>query len=204
MSALGAFHGLNPAMGWLFAVALGLQRRSQRAVLVSLLPIAAGHAVSVAAVGAIVWGGLRVVTGSSMTLTAACVLLLFGMYKLFNTYRHPRWVGMKVGLGDLFVWSFLMATGHGAGLMVAPLFVSLGAPGAHHHGPAAIDTSSPVALASGLLAHTCAMLAVMAGVAWVVYARVGLAVLKRGWINFDMIWATALLIAGASALIAAL
>ena len=69
--ALGAYHGINPAMGWLFAVALGLHRQRREIVWLSLLPIAAGHLVStglvaavfVAAGIALAPGLLRVVAG---------------------------------------------------------------------------------------------------------------------------------------------
>lgn len=47
---LGAYHGINPGMGWLFAVALGLQERTRAAVLRALPPIALGHLVSIGAV----------------------------------------------------------------------------------------------------------------------------------------------------------
>ena len=39
LAAIGAFHGLNPAMGWLFAVAFGLHRGSRRVLFLSLGPI---------------------------------------------------------------------------------------------------------------------------------------------------------------------
>jgi hypothetical protein len=187
-------------MGWLFALSLGLQQRSGRAVWTALLPIAAGHAASLALVAALVMMGLRFVTTTTLQLLTAAVLLAFGAYKVFNYYRHPRWVGMKVGMRDLTAWSFLMAMAHGAGLMVAPTLVSVsyicGAQGA------------PVSLGTGLVlavgVHTLAMLTVMATVAWVVYMRLGLMVLRQNWINFDLIWAVALLLVGSLALLTAL
>jgi hypothetical protein len=200
MLGFGAYHGLNPGMGWLFALSLGLQQRSGRAVWTALLPIAAGHAASLALVAALVMMGLRFVTTTTLQLLTAAVLLAFGAYKVFNYYRHPRWVGMKVGMRDLTAWSFLMAMAHGAGLMVAPTLVSVsyicGAQGA------------PVSLGTGLVlavgVHTLAMLTVMATVAWVVYMRLGLMVLRQNWINFDLIWAVALLLVGSLALLTAL
>ncbi|MCG8349658.1 MAG: hypothetical protein MI924_17985 [Chloroflexales bacterium] len=200
MLGFGAYHGLNPGMGWLFALSLGLQQRSSRAVWTALLPIAAGHAASLALVAALVVMGLRFVTTTTLQLLTAAVLLAFGAYKVFNYYRHPRWVGMKVGMRDLTAWSFLMAMAHGAGLMVAPTLVSVayicGTPGI------------PVSLGTGLVlavgVHTLAMLVVMAAVAWVVYTRLGLMVLRQSWINFDLIWAVALLLVGSLALLTAL
>lgn len=182
-------------MGWLFALALGLQRRSERAIWIALGPIALGHATSLALVaGAVLLLGALVST-AALEIVAAVPLVVFGGWKLRNYYRHPRWVGMHVSLGDLAVWSFLMATGHGAGLMVAPVLVEAAAdPSGHGAGTVART------LGLGVLVHTAAMLLVMALVAWVVYRKLGLAVLRRSWVNFDLIWAVALLVVGVIAL----
>lgn len=172
-------------MGWLFALALGLQQRSGRAIGVALVPIALGHAASLALVALAVGLLGPLVPLRALGLGAGLALIALGLYKLRNWYRHPRWVGMRVSLADLFGWSFLMASAHGAGLMVAPPLIAVGT-GAH---PAP-------ALALGVALHTAAMLAVMAAVAWIVYRKLGLAVLRRAWINFDLIWAAALLAVG--------
>jgi hypothetical protein len=189
VAAFGAYHGLNPGMGWLFALSLGLQRRSERAIALALIPIAAGHAASVAiAAGAVLALG-ALVSPRDLEIASACVLLAFGAYKLRTYYRHPRWVGMQVSRLDLVWWSFLMATAHGSGLMIAPTLITLS------------DTphpdSAPLALAVAI--HTAAMLAVMALVSWIIYKKVGLAVLRTSWVNFDLIWAVALLIVGSVA-----
>ena len=119
LAGLGAFHGLNPAMGWLFAVALGLQRGNRAAVLQSLLPIAAGHALSVGMVVLAV-GALRAfVDPMILQVGAAIALIGFGLYRLLA--RHRGRVGMQVSRVQLLVWSFLMATAHGAGLMLIPV-----------------------------------------------------------------------------------
>jgi hypothetical protein len=125
LAALGAFHGLNPAMGWLFALALGLQRRSEWAIVRALVFITAGHAASVLLVASILFLMGAFVPLRWVRLTSGSVLLVFGMYKLFRYYRHPRWVGMQVGARDLFMWSFLMASAHGAGLMLAPIILGM-------------------------------------------------------------------------------
>lgn len=191
MAAFGAYHGLNPGMGWLFALSLGLQRRSERAIALALIPIAAGHAASVAIVAGAVLALGALVSPRDLEIASACVLLAFGAYKLRTYYRHPRWVGMQVSMLDLVWWSFLMATAHGSGLMIAPTLITLS------------DTphpdSAPLALAVAI--HTAAMLAVMALVSWIVYKKVGLAVLRTSWVNFDLIWAVALLIVGSVALL---
>ena len=195
----GAYHGLNPGMGWLFALSLGLQQRSQRAIWVSMVPIAAGHAASLVLVAMLILAGFRFIPAGLLQMVTGVLLIAFGVYKVLRYYRHPRWVGMKVGLADLTWWSFLMATAHGAGLMIAPALISIAAmEGVHHHHQ--MPGGGP-GVFLGILAHTLAMLAVMTAVAWLVYRHLGLAVLRQKWINFDLIWAVALLLVGALSLV---
>lgn len=210
MLGFGAYHGLNPGMGWLFALSLGLQRQSERAIWASLLPIAAGHAASLLLVAALVLAGAQFISTSILELLTALVLIGFGLYKIVNYYRHPRWVGMQVSMKDLAWWSFLMAMAHGAGLMVAPALLSMTsaqpemATNGEHAGHAVQQAgmaASSLEMSLGVLLHTGAMLLVMALVAWIVYRRVGLAILRSRWVNFDLIWAIALLIAGGAALL---
>jgi hypothetical protein len=134
LAMLGAYHGLNPGMGWLFAVALGLQERSRAAVVRAFAPIALGHAASIAAVVALVWVLQAAVSPTHLKYAGAGLLIAFGLYKLLAPMSHPRWVGMRVGFRDLTVWSFLMATAHGAGLMLVPVLFRL---------PAAAGAPSP-------------------------------------------------------------
>ncbi len=125
LAGLGAFHGLNPSMGWLFAVALGMHRKRRRIVWLSLLPIAAGHAVSVAAVAAaFVWAGF-VLDARIVKIGAGLTLIGWGLYHWRYGHRHSVRVGMQAGLAGLGVWSFLMATGHGAGLMLWPALMPI-------------------------------------------------------------------------------
>jgi len=196
LAALGAFHGLNPAMGWLFAVALGLQRESMGAVLWSLAPISLGHAMSIALVVVVVSVLQALIDFSLLQWGAALLLMGFGVYRLGA--RHRGRGGMQVGFGELALWSFLMATAHGAGLMVVPVLLHLPI----HAGHAAHLQPDMGAAAVGL--HTAAMLAVAGAVAVVVYRWVGLAFLRRGWINVDLIWALALIAAGVVLLVPAL
>lgn len=196
-------------MGWLFALSNGLQRRSAQGIWLSLLPIAAGHAASILLVALAVLIGLQFLPSQAVEVAMAMLLLGFGAYKLKNYYRHPRWVGMKIGFAGLFGWSFVMATAHGAGLMVAPILAGAAAKTATHAHHAGHEHAShgqnwtglQIALAVGL--HTLSMLVVMGVVAFVVYRYVGLSILRRGWINFDLIWAVALLGAGGIALVSA-
>ena len=200
MIGFGAYHGLNPGMGWLFALSLGLQQNSERALRMALLPIAAGHAASVTIFALLVYAGAHFIPVRPLQILTASVLIAFGIFKLFNYYRHPRWVGMKVSLGDLFGWSFLMATAHGAGLMVAPAMVGM----THSHGGHEMPMQPGVSLFFAVVLHTLVMLTVMGLVAWIFYRKFSLAVLRRNWINFDLIWAAALLVVGGGALFIAL
>ncbi len=199
---LGAFHGLNPAMGWLFAVAVGLQERRKSAVLRSFGPIALGHAASIASVVVLVAAFGVFLPVTLLKILGASILILFGAYKALSPMSHPRWVGMRVGKRDLTVWSFLMATAHGAGLMLVPLIVNIpaarvttGSRSRHM----TMDMTLPVLPAPDLLIvaiHTLAMLAVMGAIALIVFDRLGLRVLREAWFNLDRVWAGALIAAG--------
>jgi len=195
LMALGAFHGINPGMGWLFAVALGMQERRRGAVLRALVPLGAGHALAVAfAVGAALAIGFVIPVGWLRWPTAG-VLVSLGALGLFR-HRHPRWAGMRVSMVGLTVWSFLMATAHGAGLMVVPVFVGMSMAGsehAHHMVPGAGVRAALVA--TGL--HAAGYLMVTALVALLVFEKLGVGLLRRAWFNLDLIWASALIATGA-------
>jgi hypothetical protein len=184
---LGAFHGLNPAMGWLFAVARGLQERSIDRLLQSLPAIAAGHLGSVAAVALVVAATGSLVTGTVLAIGGGVVLVAFGLWRLLSS-RHFRWVGMRLSLWQLAAWSFLMSSAHGAGLMLLPVFTGLRVEG--HAGHA---VSGGLAVAAY---HTLAMFAVAGTIAVIVYKVAGLTVLRRAWFNVDRMWAVALVGAG--------
>jgi hypothetical protein len=194
---------MNPAMGWLFAVALGLQRKSRVAVLWSLLPIAAGHALSVALIITAISGLRTLVEPGMLEIGAAVVLIAFGLYRLFA--RHRARVGMQVGAADLMLWSFLMATAHGAGLMLLPVLLGMPMDTLHHdHSHMVVTTavgSSAVTVLAVVAVHTVAMLAIAGAIAIAVYEWVGLAFLRRGWVNLDLVWALALIGAGAILLV---
>jgi hypothetical protein len=194
--ALGAFHGINPGMGWLFAVALGMQERRRGAVLRALLPLGAGHALAVAgAVGVALAIGFVIPLGW-LRWPIAAVLVSLGVLRFFR-HRHPRWGGMRVSMGGLTVWSFLMATAHGAGLMVVPVFMGMSMSGMseHAHHMHAAGTGAGVAFfATGL--HAAGYLAVTAFVAVLVFEKLGVGILRRAWFNLDLIWSAALVATG--------
>jgi len=192
--ALGAYHGINPGMGWLFAVARGMQEHRARAVAWSLLPIALGHALAIGVVVVIAQAAQGAIPMLYIRIGVAAALVGMGVYKLIRG-RHFRWGGMQVGFRDLTVWSFLMASAHGAGLMVLP--VVLAGPHAHHMTAAQGATSGVWAT----LVHTLGYFTVTAAAALLVYQKFGLAMLRRSWFNLDLIWAVALVVTGFVALL---
>jgi hypothetical protein len=206
---LGAYHGLNPAMGWLFAVALGLQEKSMRAVVQSLFPLGVGHLASVAAVVLAAQLARFTLPLAAVRMGAAAILIAFGVYR-FMRRRHPRWVGMRIGSRDLTLWSFLMASAHGAGLMLLP-FVLAGPqssmPAGHMHH--AMMASAAMSAGMGMpgqwwmpvVVHTLGYLIASASIALLVYGKLGVAVLRRAWFNLDYAWIVALLSMGALTLL---
>ena len=189
-------------MGWLFAVALGLQERRLGAVLRALVPIAIGHELSVVAVTLLVLGIEGFVAPTLVRLTGALILIGFGVFKLLRPRSHPRWVGMRVSLRDLGVWSFLMSGAHGAGLMLFPILmgrsVAEDALATSGHTLPLFDRGG-LSLGEGIAAtavHSLTMLVVMAAIAIVVYTKVGVGILRSAWINLDSLWAGALILAG--------
>jgi hypothetical protein len=205
--ALGAYHGLNPGMGWLFAVSNGMQARRASGVFVALPPIAFGHFLAMAAaLLPFTLLGFYIERLSVISAAAGLILILFGVYKLASQ-RHPRFLA-RIGPSHLILWSFLMATAHGAGLMLVPVVLGLGV---HTHGGhsghqmlfefAGGDLTLTLIAAT---VHTVAMVLAGGAIAWVVYRYVGLRLLRRSWLNLDLLWAVLLIIVGGSALGAAL
>ena len=197
MLLLGAYHGINPGMGWLFAVALGMQEQRGTAVAKSLVPIALGHAV---AIGSVVL--VAIFLGTALPLvtirySVAALLVGLGIFSLVRHW-HPRWVRMRVGFRDLTAWSCLMASAHGAGLMVLPVLLdntveAQSRTAAHCH---MSTMASPLAgiFATGI--HTVGYLAVTGLVAWAFYRKLGLALLRKTWFNFNLAWGAALVVTG--------
>jgi hypothetical protein len=210
LALLGAYHGFNPAMGWLFALALGLQERRRSAVVGALLPIALGHAAAIALAIVLVALLQRLIPLPLLKWPVAAVIFGLGVYRLFRA-SHPRGAGMRVGPRDLVVWSFLMASAHGAGLMLIP--VLLARPMGMHHAMAGARTGAMAGnhlllsvnvLCLAIFVHTAAML-IVAGVLALVffqaYDKAGIGILRHTWLNFDLIWAVALMIAAIAVLL---
>ena len=203
---LGAYHGINPGMGWLFSVALGMQEKTSRAVWRALGPITVGHALAIGVVVALARLAQVVLPLRSMKIGVAVILFAFGLYRLLR-HRHPRCGGMQVGFGDLTIWSFLMASAHGAGLMVLPVLFRMpdggmagdSAASMHHLHMSAFGGATTNLAA--VMIHTLGYLVVTGFVAWVVYAKLGLALLRKAWMNLDLIWAVALVVTGCFVLV---
>lgn len=196
---LGAWHGINPAMGWLFAVALGLQKRSSKAVWQSLVPIAMGHVLAIGIVVVVAFLAGAVISLSRARLVVAALLLFFGLFRLIWG-THPRWGGMQVGFRDLTIWSLLTASAHGAGFMLLPILLGMSAMHSDHE-MHALHVSAGWAGFLAVALHTLAYLLVTGAIAWVVYCRIGLAVLRRAWFNLDRIWAVSLILTAGLTLI---
>src|SRR5215471_10276329 len=188
LAGLGFFHGVNPAMGWLFAVALGLHRQSRKVVLLSWVPIALGHAAAIAAVLLAVLALGLVMHHATLQRIAAGILIGWAIWHAMRGHRQRLRIGMQTGLAGLALWSFLMSSAHGAGLMLVPVLLPLCASRPAH-------AALPVA-AAALGVHTVAMLATITAVSVVVYDWFGLAILRWGWINFDLIWVGSLTACG--------
>jgi hypothetical protein len=189
---LGAYHGINPGMGWLFAVARGMQEHATKAVARALLPITLGHALSIGLVLALA-GLIQIVLPLGyVQMVVAGALISLGILRILRR-RHFAWGGMQVGFRDLTLWSFLMASAHGAGLMVLPIVMPM--EHEHMHMPGRTGVAAT-------LVHTVGYLSVTAVIALLVYRKFGLALLRKAWFNLDLVWAAALIVTGCVALVA--
>ena len=202
LALLGAYHGLNPAMGWLFALALGLQEKRKSAVIGALLPIALGHAAAIAIAILLLRLVQNFLPMNILKWVIAFILFTLGAYRIFRA-SHPRGSGMRVGGKDLFVWSFLMASAHGAGLMILPVLMAQPMHAMTHHMagtmPGFSASLSPTMIGAAVLIHTLSMLSVAGFIAilfFEAYEKAGLQMLRHAWLNFDLLWAIALLVAG--------
>lgn len=195
---LGCYHGINPGMGWLFAVGLGFQERSAAAVLRAIVPLTLGHIASVAAIVLVGVYAAAYLPYRTVHFTGAAILIVFGMYRLVRA-RHIRWVGMRVGFWGLTLWGFLMSSAHGAGLMLLPFIAPdrAGAARAMSMAMPGAAPAQPLQLGALMVAvHTLGYVVVTAVIALIVYTRIGVRFLRTGWINLDMVWAGALIVTG--------
>lgn len=201
VAGLGTFHGLNPAMGWLFAVALGLYRRSRRVVLLSLIPIALGHAMAAACVLA---AGLSLsMSVDHHVLSRICGVILIGWaaWHALRGHQMRSRVGMQAKFAGLTAWSFVMSGVHGAGLMLIPAllpvcnrFSGVSSTSALQGAGGLLAGVGPVATAAvaALTVHAIAMLLTTGIVSLLVFERFGVGCLRTKWVNFDLMWTASL------------
>jgi hypothetical protein len=200
LAGLGAFHGLNPAMGWLFAVALGLHRQSGRVVVRAVPAIAFGHTLSIALIAGLVVATGFLVDGQVVRTAVAAALIGWALWHQIFGHRHRVRFGMQTGLVGLALWSFLMATAHGAGLMVLPAIMPICLTGSPVVGIVGSQTAAVALAAVGV--HSLAMLTATGAIAFAVYRWIGLEILRSVWINVDIVWTLVLFWTGILLLLA--
>lgn len=208
---LGAAHGVNPGMGWLLAVARGCQEQTRRAVWATLGPLAAGHALAIAATIAFAAMVGAIVPIALLRSLVGVGLIARGGVSLVR-HRHPRGGGMQLNARELTWWSFLMATAHGAGLMALPLVLHrpMGSvvsdlqamSGAHTHAQMSLGSDLEGAVVVATVVHAVGYLVVTALAASLVYERFGVRILRAAWINMDLLWSGALIVTGVATLVA--
>jgi hypothetical protein len=198
--ALGAFHGINPAMGWLFAVALGLQEHRRRAVFRAMLPLAAGHGLAILAAVAFTTLARITLPLSYIRWTVAAILIGVGLRFLIR-HPHLRWAGMRVGMADLTLWSFLVASVHGAGLMVVPIFLRMSTTTLVSAGHSRVLSGSLATALTATVLHAASYLLVTLAIALLVFEKFGVGVLRKAWFNLNFVWAAALMATGAATLV---
>src|SRR5687768_2905570 len=116
VAGVGALHGLNPATGWLLAAAWGVRSRDRAQALRALMPIAVGHAASVAVVAAAVALGLSMDRVLLQALAGGLLVVVGVIHLKSRTAQRAR----AAGHAGLALWSFMVSTAHGAGLMLVP------------------------------------------------------------------------------------
>jgi hypothetical protein len=184
-------------MGWLFAVALGLQRGSRKAVWFALGPLAMGHGLAMLlTIGAAAAIGV-VLPPSTLKWGVAALLVALGVYRLVRS-RHIVYGGMQVNSRELATWSFLMATAHGAGLMMLPLVLGRlpSAEHVHHLSAGMLGGGIEWSGIAAAVIHTAGYLLVTGTIAAIVYEKLGLRFLRTAWVNLDLLWAVALVATG--------
>lgn len=204
--ASGAYHGISPGMGWPLAVSAGLMERRASALFAALLSLAVGHFLAIAVMLLpftmllllVAWQG-------SIQAAAGLGVMGFGLFKLCNP-RHAK-ILARIRPTQLAFWSFAVAIAHGAGLMLAPVYLALCQtsdldPG-HAAAQSLINASVDLAVVV-VAAHATAMIITGGFAAWACYRFLGLKFISRSWFNLDTIWAASLLLVGALGFLAGL
>lgn len=203
--ASGLYHGVNPGMGWPLAVSAGLMGRGRRDVVAAQMPLAAGHLVSML----VILLPFALMTAlldwqREIRIGASVVVIAFGAFRLVNR-RHPRALA-RIRPTQLALWSFAIATAHGAGLMLLPIYLGLCSTEeldtAHQASSILMGRSLTTAVLVSLV-HTLAMVAAGGVMALLVHAWLGLKFLSRSWFNLESVWAVSLILIGAIGLLTA-
>jgi hypothetical protein len=201
--ASGLYHGVNPGMGWPLAVSAGMMEKSPRALLAALSALAGGHLLAMllmilpfSLLISLVYWQRQIRIGASL------LVMGFGAFRLIDR-RHPRALA-RIKPTQLGLWSFAAAIAHGAGLMLAPIYLGLCAAEGLDRGDAAANTLISANLGMAVLVsivHSGAMIVAGGLAAWLVYRYLGLRFLSRGWFNLDATWAATLVLVGAISLV---
>ena len=184
IAGLGALHGLNPANGWMFAAAWGVQSRDASRARSALLPIAIGHAASIALVACAIARGVSMDRAMVQGL-AGLLLIAAASWRIVRGSRSAPIDAPRCHAG-MTLWSFLMATAHGSGLMLVPALMPLCLGAGAARGIAGSGSLAPALAAVAV--HAAAMLAAT-GLAAAGICRglsrhpgvVGERVLRQGW-----------------------
>jgi hypothetical protein len=200
--ASGLYHGVNPGMGWPLAVSAGMMEKSPRALVAALWALAAGHLLAMflmilpfSLLISLVYWQRQIRIGASL------LVMGFGAFRLIDR-RHPRALA-RIKPSQLALWSFAAAMAHGAGLMLAPIYLGLCEANGLNRGDAAAGTLISANLGMALLVsivHSGAMIAAGGLCAWLVYRYLGLKFVSRSWFNLDATWAATLILIGAISL----
>jgi hypothetical protein len=200
--ASGLYHGVNPGMGWPLAVSAGMMEKSPRALGTALAALAAGHLIAMLAmilpfsllISLVYWQ-------RQIRIGASLLVMAFGAFRLMDR-RHPRALA-RIKPTQLALWSFAAAIAHGAGLMLAPIYLGLCEADRLDRGDAAAGSLISANLGMALLVsivHSAAMIAAGGLCAWLVYRYLGLKFVSRSWFNLETTWAVALVLVGAISL----
>jgi hypothetical protein len=185
-------------MGWPLAVSTGLMEKSPRALVVALWPLTIGHLLAMLVV--ILPFSLLVTLAywqRQIQIAASLLVIGFGIFRFFNR-RHPRALA-RIRPTQLGLWSFAVATAHGAGLMLVPIYLGLcrGADidAGHQAASALINANLSMAILVSIV-HSVAMILAGGSSAWLVYRYLGLEFVSRSWFNLDTTWAISLILVG--------
>ena len=200
----GAYHGLNPGMGWPLAVSAALMERKAVAMPKALLLLTTGHLLAMIAIllpfSLMIW---LVEREYEIRLIASFIVIGMGIYLLINS-KHPRYLA-RIHPAKLGLWSFLSAIAHGAALMLVPIYLGIcqiaednGNTENAGHLAAQNLMSNDLFTALGVsLVHTVSMGIAGALLAILVYFWLGLKFISQAWFNLDKIWACSLILVGA-------